>query len=237
MNKEHFFPVWLIEKTSTVRDGITWMSGRRISALSATLPLCTRCNSDFGRELEGPMARVFDDLEAGRGISDEEAELIVRWMWKFEGLGWIFHYPQHIYSERYTLRERVLNPIDELRGNLTVAIALAEQRDPAFEEGALGIDSFNVHNAVFVSGVFSRIAVLVSLSMFDDAIPAVFSKYHLAPHREHSTATAKLFFPAIGFPTCMTAIVLMKAISPVLSRLHDEHGEYMQAARRTGDDT
>src|SRR5581483_900291 len=198
MNKEHYFPVWLIERTGTVRDGIAWGKGSNVSALSATLPLCVGCNTEFGRELESPMARVFDDIEAGRGISDEEAELIVRWMWKFEGLAWVFHHPRDVYTQRYTLRDRVLRPIDDIRGNLTLAIGLAEQRDPEFEEGAMGIDSFNVHNAVFVSGVFSRIAILVSLSIFDEDIPVVFSKYRLARHRDHSTEKAKLFFPNVG---------------------------------------
>lgn len=230
MNKEHYFPVWLIERTGTVREGIAWAGRDNVSALSATLPLCTRCNSDFGRELESPMARVFDDLEAGRGISDEEAELIVRWMWKFEGLAWVFHHPRANYTERYTLRERVLRPIDEIREVLMLAIGIAEKRDPDFEEGAMGIDSSNAHNAVFVSGVFSRVAILVSLSLFEDAIPPVFSKYRFAPHREHSAARAKLFYPAIGFPTCTAAIGLMKSISPHFSRLHDEHMEALRAA-------
>ena len=232
MNKEHYFPVWLIERTATVREGIAWAGRDRVSALSATVPLCTRCNSDFGRELESPMTRVFDDLEAGRGISDEEAELIVRWMWKFEGLAWVFHHPRAIYTERYTLRERVLRPIDDIRGSLILAIGIAEKRDPDFEEGAMGIDSFNVHNAVFVSGVFSRVAVLVSLSVFEDDIPSVFSKYRLAPNRDHIAAKAKLFYPAVGFPTCTAAIGLMKSISPPLSMLHDEHGDTLRAAMK-----
>jgi hypothetical protein len=229
MNKEHYFPRWLIERTGTVCEGIKWGGKKSISALSATLPLCVRCNSDFGRELESPMARIFDDIEASRGLTDEEAELVVRWMWKFEGLAWVFHNPRAVYTQRYTLRDRVLCPIDDIRGNLTLAIGLAEQRDPDFKEGAMGIDSFNLHNAIFVSGVFSRVAILVSLGLFEDEIPQVLSKYRLAPHREHNTAKAKLFFPTVGFPTCSVAVGMMKAISPSLSLLHDEHGERMRA--------
>lgn len=230
MNKEHYFPRWLIERTRTVREGIEWGGARNVSALSATLPLCVRCNTDFGRDLESPMAMVFDDIESGRGVTDGEAELVVRWMWKFEGLAWVFHHPRAVYTERYTLRERVLRPIDDIRGNITLAIGLAEQRDPDFEEGAMGIDSFNAHNAIFVSGVFSRVAILVSLGLFDEEIPSVLSKYRLAPHREHGTARAKLFFPSVGFPTCTVAIGMMKTISPVLSLLHDEHGTRMRTA-------
>jgi hypothetical protein len=230
MNKEHYFPRWLIERTGAVREGIEWAGAKNVSALSATLPLCVRCNSDFGRELESPMARVFDDIEAGRGLTDEEAELVVRWMWKFEGLAWVFHHPRAVYTQRYTLRDRVLRPIDDIRENITLAIGLAERRDPEFEEGAMGIDSFNAHNAIFVSGVFSRVAILVSLGLFDEEIPPVLSRYRLAPHREHGAAKAKLHFPAVGFPTCTIAIGMMKAISPTLSLLHDEHGERMRAA-------
>jgi hypothetical protein len=225
MNKEHYWPRWLIERTGTDQENsIDWMGEKRVSALSATLPLCVDCNSAFGRELEAPMARIFDDIEAGRGLSDQEAEIAVRWMWKFEGLAWMFHHPSHIYTRRYTLRDRVLMPLDDIRGKLTLAIGLAEQRDPEFKDGAMGIDSNNLSNAIFVSGVFSRTAILISLSAFDDQVPAVLSKYHLSPHRNEETANAKLFYPAVGFPTCTAAIGMMRTISPALSHLHDEYG-------------
>ncbi|HVS27036.1 MAG TPA: hypothetical protein VHE58_07045 [Burkholderiales bacterium] len=224
MNKEHFFPVWLVERTGTVRDGISWGGRDGVSALNATLPLCERCNSDFGREIESPMSRVFDDIEARKGLSDNEAELVVRWMWKFEGLWWVFTHPRHVYTVKYTLRERILRPIDDIRGQLTLAISLAETRDPDFSEGSLGIDSLNIHNAISVAGVFSRVAIVVCLSAFEDEVPGVFSKYQLAPKRQTDTGDAKLFYPAVGFPTCTDAVALLRALGPRLSSLHDGLG-------------
>ena len=96
----------------------------------------------------------------------------------------------------------------------------------------MGIDSFNVHNAIFVSGVFSRIAVLVTLRPFDDEVPDSFSKYHLLPKRDGETGASKLFFPKTGFQTCTNAIMLLKAISPHISRLHDAFGKQMQGVAR-----
>jgi hypothetical protein len=224
MNKEHFWPVWLIKRTGTVKEGVAWAGKKNISALAATLPLCQDCNSTFGRELEAPMATLFDEIEAGHGLSDDDAELFVRWLWKLEGLSWTFTHPGHRYTEKYTLRQRALLPIDDIRGNLTLAIALAQQRDPQFAEGAMGIDSMNVHNAVFVSGVFSRVAAIVMLSAFDDEVPDVFTKYHLHPKRDPVQGSAKLFFPKVGFPTCTQAVGLLLALSPHISQLHDEVG-------------
>jgi hypothetical protein len=220
--REHYFPKWLIERTNTIHEGIAWGGKPNVSALAATVPLCQRCNFDFGRELESPMAAIFDDIEASRGLSDYEAELVVRWMWKFEGLAWRFRHPRDVYSVKYTLRDRVLNPLDEIRGRLTLAIALTERRDPDFLEGAMGIDSWNVHNAIFVSGVFSRVAIVVCLTELSDELPAPFSKYPLAAHRLDSGTDAKLFHPAIGFPTCGDAVGYLRDASPYLSSLHDD---------------
>jgi hypothetical protein len=228
MTREHYFPRWLIERASVLSEGIAWAGREAVPALSATVPLCQTCNTDFGRELEAPMSRIFDDIESGRGLSDREAELCVRWMWKFEGLGWILHHSRHIYTQRYRLRDRVLQPIDDIRGNLTLAISLAEKRDPDFEDGSLGIDSFNSHNAIFVAGTFSRVAIAVLLSVFDNELPSVFSKYRLSANRETADAEAKLFFPGTGFPTCTDAVAMFKALSPRLSRLHDNLNSHLR---------
>lgn len=124
MNKEHIFPQWLIERTGTNATGIRWGAKRDVPALAATFPLCEQCNRDFGEYLEGPTARLFDEIEAGAGLSDNDAELLVRWLWKIKGLAWIADHPDGQYSSKYTLRERVLLPIDEIRGHLTLGIAL-----------------------------------------------------------------------------------------------------------------
>src|SRR6266852_3847134 len=112
MTNEHFFPRWLIEYANAFHEGIQWIEPeKRISAEKATVPLCDECNNAFGTTLEGPVSKIFRSIEAHRPLSDADAELLVRWMWKFEGLQWYLlaaaDSPHAVYSERYTLRERV----------------------------------------------------------------------------------------------------------------------------------
>src|SRR5690349_7587387 len=101
MNKEHIFAEWLIRRTGTYQTGIRWRDKKDLPALSVTLPLCVRCNTDFGRELESPTSRLFNDIERGLGLSDDEAELLVRWMWKIAGFGWIASFPGGRYTNKY----------------------------------------------------------------------------------------------------------------------------------------
>src|SRR5215217_7800644 len=113
MNQEHFWPQWLISRTGTHKTGVRFDRQKKINPRKLVVPLCISCNSDFGRELESPVSVIFSDIEAGRGISDLEAELLIRWLWKFEGLAWCFSNPTATYNQRVTIRERVLQPIDE----------------------------------------------------------------------------------------------------------------------------
>ena len=151
------------------------------------------------------MSRAFEDLEAGRGISDREAETIVRWLWKLEGLFWCFAHPDGLYTQKYTLRDRVLNPIDEVREELTLAVALIAHIEPEFGDAPMGLDSWTSTSAIYVAGVFSKVALMVLLRQFEDQVPENFSLHRLgavnAPDRD-----AKLFFPKVGFPTCVKAV-------------------------------
>jgi hypothetical protein len=200
-NKEHPFPKWLITRTKTDKTSIRWMPNKRIPAHQATLPLCQQCNSDFGTELEEPMSHILDDIEAARGLSDHETELVIRWLWKLEGLLWHISHPTHNYSPVYTLRERVLRPLDGIRGQLVLALALCERIDPTYGDAPMGIDSHCEVDGIFVSGVFSRTAMMVALAPFAELIPDEFSTYHLSPTRGERTADAKLFYPRVTFPT------------------------------------
>lgn len=221
MNKEHFWPQWLIQKTGTYKTTIRWIEGKWITAGAATLILCKRCNSDFGQELEVPVSRIFSDLEAGRGLSDNEAELLIRWLWKLEGLSWQFANPSGRYSEKYTLRERVLNPIDDIRGHLVLAISLIYEIDPEFADAPMGIDSLNFHNAIYVAGVFSKIAVMVLHEQFRDRVPENYSTYQLAGKRDER-ADAKIFFPEVGFKICTDAVYISVKTAPIMAYLHDK---------------
>jgi hypothetical protein len=219
-NKEHFWPQWLIERTGTYRTGVRFDVRRWINPKSLVVPLCVRCNTDFGRQLEAPVSKILRDLEANSGISDLEAELLVRWLWKFEGLFWSFSHPNDTYTQRYSLRDRVLQPIDDFRSDLTLAVSLAEYINPGFGDAPMGIDSWNEHSAVFVAGVFSRVALMVLESRFADNVPPQFSCYRFAD-RNAPDRSAKLFHPKAGFRDCVEAVRVTRDAALLLSYGHD----------------
>jgi hypothetical protein len=222
MNKEHPFPQWLIKRTGTDKTGIRWADKKRIPALAVTVPLCVDCNTDFGKYLEAPMAALFDDIESGRGVSDSEAELLVRWLWKIEGLMWVGYNPGGDYSDRYTLRERILRPLDDMRGHLAIAVSRLRNIDPEHGDQPMGLDSgIGGANAIFVSGVFARIAVMVLVADFADRIPPHFSVYRLA-NKPDALANAKVFFPKDGFEDDNEAVFVTKMCSTALLNVHEE---------------
>jgi hypothetical protein len=231
MNKEHVFPRWLILRTGTNLTGIRWGEKRNVPALAATLPLCRRCNSDFGEMLEGPVQSLFDEVEQGRGLSDEDMELLIRWMWKIQGLAWCATHPGGQYSEKYTLRERVLLPIDDgIRGQLVFGITLFAGLHPDSKDLPMGVDSVTEVDAVFVSGVFSRIAMMVTLEGFRSMIPSQFSQYLLAPARSALNA-GKFFYPTISFRDDVEAVGVTYQSSIALSLGHERLARQVQTER------
>ncbi len=225
MNKEHLFPQWLINKTKTHKTGIAWYKGKIISGLAATIPICKDCNTLLGCELESPVAHIFNELEDENGITDFQAELLIRWLWKIDGMIWKMNHPDDKYNQKYTLIERILNPIDEIRPDLIVAISLTRTIDLGFEDLPMGIDSTNEVDAIFVSGVFSRIAILVTLDCFKDCIPPNFSTYKMKDHMDEED-TNKVFFPKKGFLTCTDAVGTTILASKNLSGMHDSEMLY-----------
>jgi len=221
MTKEHIFPLWLIERSGTAMTGIRWLCRKWISAKAATIPLCAKCNKDFGEILEVPASRIFKDLESDRGLSDAEAEILIRWLWKFEGLAWIFNNPDGIYTKKYTLAERILHPIDNIRGSLVIAIGMIEKIDPSFSDAPIGIDSYNTHNAIFVAGVFLKAAIMVLLRDFAQMVPSEFSQYNLL-EKPSEMANAKLFYPKVGFHNDIEAVAKTLIVAKTLSQLHDD---------------
>jgi hypothetical protein len=229
MNKEHVFPEWLIRRTGTDQTGIRWGDKQNVPALAVTLPLCRRCNSDFGEHLEGPTARLFDEIEQGFGISDEEVELLIRWMWKIKGLAWCAMHPGGRYTQKYSLRDRVLLPIDAIRRRLVFGMALIAGLHPESTDLPMGMDSVTLLDAIFVSGVFSKIAMMVVLEGFESMIPLQFSKYRLSPNRSPLNS-GKLFNPSVGFKDDFEAVQVTYAASIGLSSAHDELARRLQHA-------
>lgn len=229
MSKEHLFPQWLILRTGTQKTGIRWGKKPGVPALAATFPLCVECNAAFGRDLEGPTCRLFEDIERNRGLNDEEAELLVRWMWKIKGLAWMAAHPDGQYSSKYALRERVLLPIDEIRGRLVLGLALIDRQHPDSTDLPMGVDSVTEHDAIFVSGVFSRIAMMVVLDQFEAMMPLQFERYHLAQKRNPLNAV-KVYYPRRSFRDDVEAVGVTTMASLPLSIAHDRLALEFQGA-------
>ena len=220
MSREHYWPQWLIARTQTHQTSVRISAEHRVNPKTFTVPLCDRCNQDLGRLLEAPVAKIFDDLENERGISDGDAELLVRWLWKFEGISWCFNHPTGTYTDRYTIRDRVLSPLDDIRDELSLAVSLIGSINPDFGDAPMGIDSNTTHSAIYVAGVFSRISMMVLLRELEGEVPNHFSIYRLAG-RDAPDRDAKLFFPKVGFRDCVEAVGTTLQSALFLSYSHD----------------
>jgi len=220
ITREHFWPLWLVELTRTGKTPVRWLPGHKVLPYSTTVPLCGRCNGDFNIELEVPTQRIFNDILAGLGLSANEAEIVVRWLWKFEGLQWRLDHPDNAYATNgVTLRDRVLRRIDAMRSEIVLAVSLIDRIDDGFNDEPMGLDSVNASNAVFVAGVFSRIAVMSMMRVYGYALPS-FTVIQM-PTLGASDADAKLYHPSTGFAVCTDAVVFMGLNAPQLARLHD----------------
>jgi hypothetical protein len=150
----------------------------------------------------------------------------VRWLWKFEGLQWsIFHDPNaEKYTQRYTLSERITTSraFDEARSELVLAIALARANDDGHTDWPMGLDTPVSENAITMSGVFRRVAMIVSLARFADAIHPAFGKYVFG--QPPSDRNAKIFCPPCTFLTARGAVIATQESAMALSALHDSAG-------------
>jgi hypothetical protein len=225
MTKEHFFPRWLIEHCDVKRDGIEWLGRKGIDPETATVPLCNECNNALAVSLEGPVSRIFRAVDAGEALSDLEAELLVRWMWKFEGLQWsLYASSDKQYTTKYSLRERITksSAFKEIRPGMLLAMATCHANDPGFSDWPLGIDTPPGEDAITMSGVFRRVAIITSLVDFADDIPDVFGKYVFgAPPVDRTT---KVFVPPCSFLTANGAIAETKRVAGRLRVAHDQFG-------------
>jgi hypothetical protein len=223
MTREHLFPLWLIRHAKVFKEGISWAGRSGINPKSATLPLCLSCNNRFGSELEGVVSGIFVRLEANEGITGSEAELLVRWLWKFYGLGACYFEagnPYWRYSDRWTLIERVLGrPFEEVKGRLILSIGLIHANSSGYNDWPVGLDSpLGEMDTFFISGVFGRVALLTGLQKFVDLVPKFMGTHVFAS--ENGSADDR-FLPPICFPFSNDAINVMKEVSPRLKEVHE----------------
>src|SRR5215470_1636727 len=86
-SKEHFWPLWITERANIKGTSLNWLHGKA-HRNATVLPLCRECNDLLNTKLEIPVQHVFDSVENKEGLSDYDAELLIRWLWKYEGLVW-----------------------------------------------------------------------------------------------------------------------------------------------------
>ncbi|CAB5657004.1 Uncharacterised protein [Aeromonas hydrophila] len=234
--KEHFFAKWLIRHTKMLNHKIKWLDGNVVYPMTATIPLCGQCNSEFGRNLEAPMMKILQNIESGLGVSDNEAEIFVRWAWKMEGLSWRLAQPDDNYSKVYTVRDRVLKKIDNIRSRLVLAIALVEDPYEGKEYLPLGFCNMNENNAIVMSGVISSVAFIV---LTDDQIgnlPIQFSYWRLKALRD-KLGDARLFYPKTGFKNFTEARDLTRLAANTISKQFDiDHAEDIAAEIKSSKD-
>jgi hypothetical protein len=222
ITQEHFWPRWLIRRCNAENSMVRWIGGRRVPPLKATVPLCKSCNSILGKNLEEPVSKIFQNLEAGDGLSDYDCELLVRWLWKFEGLAWILNHPGQMYTPIRTLQERIVEGVAQIRGSLVLALSRISVIDSASSDRPMGIDSLNESNAIFVAGVFLFTAIMVLLDLFIEKVPTVFDIYRLHPNPLAKDRGAKLFYPRVGFRDDIEAINVTASLAKRLSKMHDD---------------
>ena len=235
MSDEHFFPKWLIEYAQVHNEGIRWLDGKTlINPSKATIPLCQQCNSTLGHSLEDPVSQIFHRLEQDDALCDRDCELLTRWMWKFEGLQWAMNavatgHAEARYTGNRTLLERTTQPeaFAEIRERMVLAIAMCNANDHGFIDWPLGLDTPPSENAVSMSGVFGRIAIVTSLVDFLADIHPAFGTYNFGgPPTDRNE---KVFQPPRTFLTANGAIAATKSTALKLMHLHDHLGDEMRA--------
>ena len=197
------------------------MSGiKRINPRKATIPLCKKCNSDFGRILEAPMKEILLRVENGEGIADKDADIIVRWMWKTTGLIWHLNTPNWFYSGNLSLAEKVLHPItDEYRAETTLALARIKSLESEFHDEPMGFDVLPKWSGILASGVFGKVAIIVTMSDCDSLVPDNFTLYKFLTEKQRSSE--RLFFPKTGFENSVDAVGITKEVSRRLEAAHN----------------
>ena len=229
--KEHIFPRWLIE-LSGATEIIVYREGTRLqhSPETLTVPMCKSCNNLLGSDLEGPVKGAMIDLLAGKGLSDVECELLVRWLWKFDSIQWLenfFDDHHRRYSSRFTMKERILGQgFHEVRSQLVFAAALIAEDEmkgtPESRGQPIGIDTpMSEHDMIAVTGVFCQAAFAVSLKTFAHHLPKNLTRYEFPILTDSTDRRAKVFFPKEGYENCSQAIDSMRSSGRKLKIEHD----------------
>ena len=236
--KEHYYPKWLIKLTGAtgVRMKVNGVT-KWVHPNSTTIPLCEACNQRLGSDLESPVKSAFADIEAGLGISDREAELLIRWLWKFETWNWLmtFGNPEG-YNRTATPIERLTgSTFHKVRGYVTLSIGMCVGDKYIHADGKdhgmpLGLDTpTTLYDADCVIGVFNRLALGVSLRCFDQFLPRSMQRFHLLTVGSVSDRDKKTIFPMW---VCSSPNALVDSVLTAATPLKLKHEEWAQKTMR-----
>lgn len=211
MNKEHIYPLWLLEHTDNKKTLFSWPYGK-VPADKCTIPLCVNCNSELAKTIEAPMKKLLIDIENGRGFNDQGAEIIARWLWKITGMFyWGLCDENWIYGLA-SLRERVLEPICTPRSRISIGVSLIDDSRQQYGYAPVGIDCIPRYSNVLAAGVFSDISILVFYSEFSELVPnRYWTKYQLSDTPVMLNPQNKIY-PITGFLTGDQAIDATKRL-------------------------
>lgn len=222
MNKEHIFPKWLLQHTKTQKDTFDWIYGK-VPADQATVPLCVDCNTQLGTELEGPVCAIFKAIEEGRGFNDNDAELLVRWMWKINGLLYWSICNENWEYGFISLKKHVLSHIAQPRGRISLAISLIEDPDEGYGCSPVGLDASPVFSNIYAVGVFSKLCIAVIHTNFAGYIDQdKFTIYKLSDIPLVLNPNNKVF-PKYGFKTGSSAVQYMRRMFGNKSQMYMLH--------------
>ena len=222
MNKEHIFPQWLLHRAKARKDLFSSLYGN-IPADQITVPLCEDCNSRLGKELELPVARVFETIESGKGFNDYEAELLIRWIWKITGIFYWSICNDHWKYGGITLEDHVLSRIPYPRDRLSLAVSLIQDPDEEFGCAPVGLDTFSFYSNIYAAGVFSKICMAVFYSGFMSEVEAAGWTVYRLSNTPNVLNPEKRIIPTVGFQTSREAISYMKENFGNNSTIYKEH--------------
>jgi len=221
-SKEHFWPLWLSKRANLNKKGVRWGS-TFANPKTAVISICKECNNTLGAFLEAPVSKIFDDLENSKSISDNDCELLIKWLWKIEGYQSKiinFSNPDYLYSHRWTLIERLLNKdaFKNIRTSMSVGISLIKNNLDSDGEWPVGGFYREGKNAIFAAGVYSKISIFVGLSDYINLLPSFYSVYSLQeiPNDE------KFFSPQWGYENDVDAVYKTHKMALDIWKLHED---------------
>jgi len=196
-NQEHVFPKWLLRMSNAEKSPFRWLGKAYVAGQNCTIPLCKECNSLLGKELETKVQTIFTNIEAGNGINDYEADILIRWIWKIAGMLYRVINPEW-YQGGITLKQHVLTPIVQPRERISIAISIIEDGFEDFGYAPVGLDSVCKISSIYCAGVFSRLSIIVLYTEFIDKIPNNWGVYTLSKTPLMMNPDKK-FYPPVGF--------------------------------------